>query len=659
MLCGRFEIPGGGWFLVIQKFGKGIGLVMEERSVELGGEESRMNAAEQELFFGRLAERLRQKVEKAHFETWLSRLQCRGAKDGILEFIAPNAFTKDWIQKHYHDVLREAARSMDGRSWRILLFQGSDLDDGIEGHPCLGSFSTPNLISRKDSQRLSEGLSGGSPEKPSGSENRRTEGTGGQPSSPFERRNHFEGNVDGTERDGGKRDQGKGRGEGTSGLSTSTPKGHSHSSERPFRDFPSGGKPQPKKPQPKRAPGELNAPLFLSEGGPEDQQGNGSSSPQGKVARPKRQVLSPGTSGARSGSSREAKKSGALEFFSPNSDSALNPSFTFENFVVGSCNELTFAAAKAVAEFPGGPYNPLFIHGASGLGKTHLLQGICHGVLRGKTPRRILYLSCENFINQFIQAVTNGNISDFRYNCRHVDMLLVDDIQMLEGKSRTQEEFFHTFNTLFNNQKQIVLSSDRAPKELRTLQDRLVSRFGWGMVTRLDSPCLETRVAIVKRKARMRNFELSDEVARFLAEHVDTNVRELEGAVTKLLGMANLMKRRIDLSLAEEVLTDYRPTARRVPIQKIMELVAREFGVQSRELQSKTRVHSVVLPRQIAILLARRHTSLSLKQIGGFFGDRNHATVMHSIKKAEQILEENEEIRERIQELTTKLLREG
>ena len=603
--------------------------------MDLGGKDFGVKAGEEQQFFGRLAERLRQKVEKAHFETWLSRLQCRGAKDGILEFIAPNAFTKDWIQRHYQEILKEAARSMDGRSWRILLYQGSELADSIDGYPCLGSLGVSGSISGKASLQFP---SNGASPAASGTETSRAEISGS--GNPFPLPSvQGSGSPEGFAEGKDRKVLGRvGRDQGKESFKTEKSPGAGSSEEggaSPFWGFPgretSGGK---------RETPSMNAPLFLSQGAPEN----------GATARKSKKPASGKSS---------LKKTGNLEFFSQNSDSALNPSFTLENLVIGACNELSVAAGKAVAEFPGGPYNPLFVHGSSGLGKTHLLQGICHGVLRGQTPRRILYLSSENFINQFIQAVTNGNISDFRYNCRHVDMLLIDDIQMLEGKSRTQEEFFHTFNTLFNNQKQIVLSSDRPPKELRTLQDRLISRFGWGMVTRLDSPCLETRVAIVKRKARMRNFEISDEVSRFLAEHVDTNVRELEGAVTKLLGMANLMKRRIDLSLAEEILHDYRPSTRRVPIQKIMESVAREFGIQSRELQSKTRVHSVVMPRQVAILLARRHTRLSLKQIGGFFGDRNHATVMHSIKKAEQILEESEEIRERIQELTTKLLREG
>lgn len=632
---------------------------MEERSLDLGGESGRMNLRETELFFGRLAERLRQKVEKAHFETWLSRLQCRGAKDGILEFVAPNAFTKDWIQRHYYDVLKETARSMDGRSWRVLLYQGNELGESLDGesvqaYPCLGSFANFSQTKR-DGSRVSQ--EGGRAE-----ENR---GHGkGAPFSNSDRRAPLVDSREGDSREGDSREVDSRMGDPREGGTREEEAGNGGGKHRDQGKGAPGGVlawDQVAQPGEGKDEKEGGAPLYLSQGAPESSK---SESSAGESPRTGSAALG-ATQGRRKGRGRVSSCKGGetsrenLGFFTQNSDQALNPGFTFENFVVGSCNELTFAAAKAVAEFPGGPYNPLFIHGASGLGKTHLLQGICHAVLRGKTPRRILYLSCENFINQFIQAVTNGNISDFRYNCRHVDMLLVDDIQMLEGKSRTQEEFFHTFNTLFNNQKQIVLSSDRAPKELRTLQDRLISRFGWGMVTRLDSPCLETRIAIVKRKARMRSFELSDEVARFLAEHVDTNVRELEGAVTKLLGIANLMKRRIDLSLAEEVLHDYRPSARRVPIHKIMEAVAREFGVQSRDLQSKTRVHSVVLPRQIAIFLARKYTPLSLKQIGGFFGDRNHATIMHSIKKAEQILEEDEEIRERVQELVTKLLREA
>ncbi|MCB9916818.1 MAG: chromosomal replication initiator protein DnaA [Planctomycetes bacterium] len=342
----------------------------------------------------------------------------------------------------------------------------------------------------------------------------------------------------------------------------------------------------------------------------------------------------------------------SLDFFSKHSDFQLNDEYTFENFVTGSCNELAAAAARAVAEFPGGRYNPLFIHGASGLGKTHLLQAICHAVLRSERPRRVLYLSCENFVNQFIQAVTNGELEPFRYKYRKVDLLLIDDIQFLENKSRTQEEFFHTFNTLYSAKKQIVLSSDRPPSAIETLQDRLVSRFRWGMVTPIEKPALETRIAILRRKARLWGVELDNDVAQFLAECVDTNIRELEGAVVKVIAHAELVGRKLDYRTAAEVMRDYIPARSPVTVQRIIEVVADEFQVQPKDLQSKRRIHSVVLPRQVGMFLARKHTRMSLDEIGGFFGGRDHSTVLHSVRKIERVLPEDSELSARVERLS-------
>ncbi|MFQ5504377.1 MAG: chromosomal replication initiator protein DnaA [Planctomycetota bacterium] len=373
-----------------------------------------------------------------------------------------------------------------------------------------------------------------------------------------------------------------------------------------------------------------------------------------------------GRLGAETGAGRSLKlpavpstDADTLSFFHKDSDFVLNDSFTFQNFVVGKANELACAAAKAVGEFPEGPYNPLFLHGASGLGKTHLLQAICNAVIRGQKPRRVLYLSCESFVNQFIQAVSNGDLEKFRFKYRKVDMLLIDDIQSLEGKPRTQEEFFHTFNSLFNAQKQIVLSSDRPPKEIATLQERLVSRFGWGMVTSIEAPCFETRVAIINRKARLRGHEFGADVAQLLAEQIDSNIRELEGAVTKLIGYSRLMGRRIDVEMVLEALPDHIPTRRRVMIQDVLNLVSKEFGIAARELQSKCRCKSIVFPRHIGIFLARRHTRLSLEEIGGFFGGRDHSTVLHSIKRIQGYCEESVEVADTVKRLSQSLQRGG
>ena len=241
------------------------------------------------------------------------------------------------------------------------------------------------------------------------------------------------------------------------------------------------------------------------------------------------------------------------------SDFILNDAFTFDSFVVGDCNELAHASAKAITEFPGRGYNPFFLYGGSGLGKTHLLQAICHSVRRRHGRKRIVYLSCESFVNQFIQAITDGEVDSFRQRCRQVDLLVIDDIQFLEGKTRTQDEFFHTFNSLFHGDKQIVLSSDRPPKEIPTLQDRLISRFRWGMVTEVERPRFETRVAIVQRKAEMRGVLIAPEVSECIAENIDSNIRELEGAVTKVMNYAELMHRRIDLDAVKDALRDLVP----------------------------------------------------------------------------------------------------
>ena len=269
----------------------------------------------------------------------------------------------------------------------------------------------------------------------------------------------------------------------------------------------------------------------------------------------------------------------------------------------------------------------------------------------------MLYLSCENFVNQFISAVTNGELEPFRYKYRKVDMLLIDDVQFLESKTRTQEEFFHTFNTLHNAGRQIVLTSDRPPKEIATLQERLVSRMRWGMVMKIEPPCIETRTAIVKRKARLRGYEMDPQVAHCIADLIDTNIRELEGAVTKVIGFANLMARRIDLELTHEALRDLIPRRTQVTIQDILELVSREYQVLPQNLQSKTRVKSVVRPRQIGMYLARQHTGLSLDEIGGFFGGRDHSTVLHSVNKVNGLMGVESGLADRVERLSTVLVR--
>ncbi len=311
----------------------------------------------------------------------------------------------------------------------------------------------------------------------------------------------------------------------------------------------------------------------------------------------------------------------------------LNNEYKFDNFVVGPCNRLAHASCLAVSESPGTAYNPLFIHGSVGLGKTHLLQAICHRIVEQFPTSQILYLTCEMFVNQFIEAVERGLLDGFRYRYRHVDVFLIDDIQFLSDRERTQEEFFHTFNSLYQLQKQIILTADCPPPEIPSLEERLISRFNWGLVARIDYPCLETRVAIIRKKARSRQMHLPEDAAMFLAERIQTNTRELEGALNQLHGLASMDDRPIDLALARQALGET-PTSEPQPvrIQDIMNLIAERYGLKLSDLQGRRRSRAIALPRHIGMYLARRHTSHSLAEIGGFFGGRDHTTVLHADK---------------------------
>ncbi len=331
----------------------------------------------------------------------------------------------------------------------------------------------------------------------------------------------------------------------------------------------------------------------------------------------------------------EDATTGNRQWFASHSDVVLNEKYTFDAFVQGPNNRLAFAAARAVADAPGKSYNPLFVHGKVGLGKTHLLQAICHQALRSGRALNVLYLSSESFVNQFIAAIEHGDLDRFRHKYRSVDILLVDDIHLLANKDRTQEEFFHTFNHLYNAGKQIVLSSDSPAAEIPTLKDRLVSRFKWGLEAELAAPGFETRLAILRRKARDRGMEVPEDVLQLIAEHVDRNIRELEGAITKVIGYSQLIHRPVDLEQAHEAL-GLRPggTLRPVTgIERILDVVCRHFGVKVADLQGRRRSQSIALPRQVAMFLARSLTALSLEEIGGHFGGRDHSTVLYAIEK--------------------------
>jgi len=338
------------------------------------------------------------------------------------------------------------------------------------------------------------------------------------------------------------------------------------------------------------------------------------------------------------------------------SDVILNAQYTFDNFIPGPSNNFPYAAALAVADSPGKSYNPLFLHGSVGLGKTHLLQAICHRLMERRPDMRILYLSCETFTNHFVTAVANGELDGFRFRYRHVDVLLIDDIHFLASRERTQEEFFHTFNTLYNANKQIILSSDSNPAEIPTIEERLVSRFKWGVVAKIDQPVYETRVAIIARKARVHGATFPDEVVKFLAENIRSNIREIEGAVNKVAGMAHIYQRPIDIDLAREALRDLLPPpSSRVSVDGIVRTVADHFGVPVKDLMGKRRSKSIAHPRQICMFLARRLTSHSLEEIGGYFGGRDHTTVMYAYDKIRREAEDNQELAETIEKLKVKV----
>lgn len=336
----------------------------------------------------------------------------------------------------------------------------------------------------------------------------------------------------------------------------------------------------------------------------------------------------------------------------------LNPDYQFEHFVAGPSNQLAHASCVAAGENPGGAYNPLFIHGAVGLGKTHLLQAVCHQILEDAPASRITYLSCETFINHFVEAIERGALDTFRYRYRHADALVIDDMQFLSGHERTQDEFFHTFNTLYQVQKQIILSADCPPSELPSLEERLVSRFNWGLVARIDAPSLETRLAIVRKKARLRHIDLPDEVAMFVATRIKSNTRELEGAIARIGAMAALNNGPIDRALAEAALSDHvEPPPPEIRIQDIMHAVTDIFAVRLSDLQGRRRSRSIAFPRQVCMYLARQLTQHSLEEIGGFFGGRDHTTVLHANKLVARRRESDLEFRSRLESIVEGLRR--
>lgn len=342
----------------------------------------------------------------------------------------------------------------------------------------------------------------------------------------------------------------------------------------------------------------------------------------------------------------------------PRPAGGLNERYTFERFVVGTGNQLAAAAARAVAQQPARTYNPLFIYGGVGLGKTHLMHAIGNAILQSTPSRRVVYVSTEQFTNELVSAIQGGTTAEFRRRFRQMDLLLVDDVHFLEGKERTQEEFFHTFNALYDAQKQIVLTSDRPPKEIPELEERLVSRFEWGLVTDIKPPDLETRVAILRKKAEDDGLTLDDDVIDFVARSCTSSVRELEGAVIKLLAFSSLTNQEITLALARTALRSMIPGAaddRELTADRVREAVARHWNVSPEALTSQRRTKDLTVPRQVAMYLIKELLDLPLVEIGQHFGGRDHSTVIHSIRKVEELMKTDLDYRMKVEQLREQL----
>lgn len=335
----------------------------------------------------------------------------------------------------------------------------------------------------------------------------------------------------------------------------------------------------------------------------------------------------------------------------------ISPDYSFEQFITGPENRLAHAAAVAVANAPGSAYNPLFIHGGVGLGKTHLLQAMYQRMVQERPGIRICYLPCDAFISDFVDCVQNGQMNEFRHRYRSVDVLMIDDIHFLADRERTQEEFFHTFNELHQSRRQIVLSSDSPPGEIPALEERLVSRFQWGLVASVSRPCYETRVAIVQAKSKLRGIDMPEDVVQYVAQHVDSNARELEGAIVTIQGHAALQNRVIDMALAQEALGNSAGSrTAQITLQNIIDVVTAYYNVKLSDLQSKRRHKSITMPRQVCMWLARRRTRFSLQEIGGYFGGRDHTTVMHSIKTVDDRMAADTEFAREMNQLDTRLV---
>lgn len=335
----------------------------------------------------------------------------------------------------------------------------------------------------------------------------------------------------------------------------------------------------------------------------------------------------------------------------------LNPKYTFDTFVIGSGNRFAHAASLAVAEAPARAYNPLFLYGGVGLGKTHLMHAIGHYILEHSPSSKVVYISSEKFTNEFINSIRDNRAESFRNKYRNIDILLIDDIQFLAGKESTQEEFFHTFNALHEERKQIIISSDRPPKEIPTLEERLRSRFEWGLITDIQPPDLETRIAILRKKAKAENLDIPNEAMMYIANQIDTNIRELEGALIRVVAYSSLINQDITTHLAAEALKDIIPSSRpkMITIQDIQQKVGDYYNLKLDDFKARKRTKAIAFPRQIAMYLARELTDFSLPKIGDAFGGRDHTTVIHAHEKITQQLKTDQELFKIVNNITEKI----
>ncbi len=342
---------------------------------------------------------------------------------------------------------------------------------------------------------------------------------------------------------------------------------------------------------------------------------------------------------------------------SNNTSSNLIPKYTFDTFVIGNSNRFAHAACVAVAESPAKAYNPLFLYGGVGLGKTHLMHAIGHHIIDENKDIKVVYVSSEKFTNELINSIKDDKNEEFRNKYRNIDILLIDDIQFIAGKERTQEEFFHTFNSLHEANKQIIISSDRPPKEIPTLEDRLRSRFEMGLITDIQAPDFETRIAILRKKAQIENINVSNDVMSYIATNIKSNIRELEGALTRVVAYSSLTNKEISIDLAMEALKDIvmNHDIKDVSIKKIKDAISSMFGISIEDIDSKKRTRSIAYPRQIAMYLSRELTDLSLPKIGQEFGGRDHTTVLHAYDKISLAIKNNEDTKKIVDKLLSKL----